>query len=141
MTRISFLHGANDRLQAMASWLVQASREGHRVVVYVPVAEDRDRLDRLLWVHPATAFLPHCLASSGLAEETPVVLATGLDQTPHDECLLNLSNDVPPGFGRFEHLVEIVSTDEAVRLAARDRVKHYKALGYAITYQEIARGH
>jgi leucyl aminopeptidase len=96
MTRISFLHGASDRLQATAIWLTQAIRDGRRVVVFAPSAEDKDRLDRLLWMNPATGFVPHCHSGSGLEDETPVLLASGLEKTPHDECLLNLSNDIPP---------------------------------------------
>lgn len=138
MTRVSFLHGASDRLQAIASWLEQASRAGHRIVVYVPVADDRDRLDRLLWINPATGFVPHCLANSGLVEETPVVLATGLDQTPHDECLVNLSNDIPPGFGRFEHLVEIVSTADSDKLPGRERFRFYRERGYPLEARDIS---
>ncbi|MBI5898931.1 MAG: DNA polymerase III subunit chi [Rhodocyclales bacterium] len=138
MTRISFLHGASDRLQATASWLLQASREGQRIVVYVPSVEDRNRLDRLLWINPATGFVPHCQAGSGLEEETPVVLASGLDQTPHDEWLLNLSNDVPPGFGRFEHLVEIVSTANEDKLPGRERFRFYRERGYPLEARDIS---
>lgn len=138
MTRVSFLHGVGDRLQAMASWLGQASREGRRVIVYVPAEADRDRLDRALWIHPATGFVPHCLASSSLSGETPVILAAELDQTPHDECLLNLSNDIPPGFGRFEHLVEIVSTDDGDRLPGRERFRFYRERGYPLDARDVS---
>lgn len=138
MTRVSFFHGASDRLQAIASWLGQTCRAGQRIVVYVPAADDRDRLDRLLWTHTATGFIPHCPANSELAEETPVILATGLDRTPHDQCLVNLSNEIPSGFGRFKHLVEIVSTADSDRLPGRDRFRFYRERGYPLEARDIA---
>lgn len=140
MTRISFLHGASDRLQAMAIWLTQAVRDGRRVVVFAPSAEDKDRLDRLLWMNPATGFVPHCLSGSGLEDQTPVLLASGLEKTPHDEFLLNLSNDIPPGFGRFENLIEIVSIADEDKLPGRERFRFYRERGYPLDARDISGG-
>jgi DNA polymerase-3 subunit chi len=44
---------------------------------------------------------------------------------------------VPEGFERFERLIEVVSLDEADRLRARDRWKHYAARGYAIERKDL----
>lgn len=138
MTRVSFLHGAGDRLQAMASWLEHASRERRRVVVFVPASENRERLDRLLWAHPAIGFVPHCPAGSSLAAETPVILAAELDQTPHEEFLLNYSDEIPPGFGRFEQLVEIISTADHDKLPGRERFRFYRERGYPLEARDIS---
>lgn len=140
MTRISFLHGAPDRIQSAAQWLQRAWDERHTVLVYVPDAEQATRLDRLLWTQPALSFLPHCRADSALAGETPVLLTDRLDDTARANCLLNLSNELPPGFSRFEHLVEIVSTDDTDRLPARERFKLYRDRGYTIENRDISEG-
>lgn len=138
MTRIQFLHGARDRLLAAASWLRHAWDERRTVLVYVPRAEDADRLDRMLWTQPATGFIPHCRADSLLAPETPILLADDLGQLPQDHCLLNLSDQVPVGFPRFEEVVEIVSTEDNVRLLARERFKHYRERGYQLDSRDIS---
>lgn len=140
MTQISFLHGAHDRLQAVAQWLGIASHQGRRVMVYVPVGERREQLDRLLWIHPANGFTPHCLADDKLAAETPVVLAAALEHPLHDECLLNLSDEIPPGFSRFQQLVEVVSTEESVRLPGRERFRFYRERGYPLEARDISGG-
>jgi DNA polymerase-3 subunit chi len=140
VTRIQFLHGAPDRLAAAAEWLRQAWQKRQPVLVYVPTRQAADQLDRLLWSHPATGFVPHCAASSSLATETPILLTTQLDELPHDRCLLNLGDDLPPGFSRFEDLVEIVSTADAVRLPARERFKFYRERGYALEARDIGAG-
>lgn len=140
MTRVQFLHGAADRLAAVAEWLRRSQAERRPVLVYAPQTDVADQLDRLLWTQPAIGFVPHCRASSPLAAETPILLADQLEQLPQDHCLLNLSNEIPPGFSRFEELVEIVSTDDGDRLPARDRFKHYRERGYALESRDISGG-
>lgn len=140
MTRISFLHGAPDRLQAAAQWLQQAWGRRQAVLVYVPEATAAAQLDRLLWTQSPLSFVPHCPLDSPLAAETPIVLTDRLDNPPQEDCLLNLANDLPASFSRFEQLVEIVSTDDADRLPARERFKFYRDRGYAIDSRDIAGG-
>lgn len=140
MTEISFLHGVRDRLQAVATWLGQASSDGRKVLVYAPLGDQRDQLDRLLWTHPATGFVPHCMDGNKLAAETPIVLAAKLDNPPHDGCLLNLSDEVPPGFSRFQELIEIVSVDDTDRLPGRERFRFYKERGYPLEARDISQG-
>lgn len=137
MTRVSFLHGAADRIQAAAQWLQQAWGRRQAVLVYVPDEADANRLDRILWTQPQLSFLPHCRADSPLVAETPILLTDRLDAPPQEQCLLNLGNELPPGFSRFEELVEIVSTNDADRLPARERFKFYRERGYAIDSRDI----
>ena len=106
-------------------------------LIYAPNAELAERFDRLLWTQPATGFLPHCRVDSPLAAQTPVLIAGKLDTLPQEERLLNLSDELPPGFSRFENLVEIISQDDAVRLPARERVKFYRDRGYAIEFRDL----
>jgi DNA polymerase-3 subunit chi len=140
VTRISFLHGAGDRIQSAAQWLQQAWSGRQAVLVYVPDVEQATRLDRILWTQPALSFVPHCRTDAPLADETPILLTDHLDNPAQESCLLNLSNDLPPTFSRFEHLVEIVSTADADRLPARERFKFYRDRGYAIESRDISEG-
>lgn len=138
MTRITFLHGASDRLQAAIAWLGTAAREGRRGVVFAPSDRDLAQLDHLLWTQPATGFTPHCKSDSALAAETPVVLASSIEQPMHSEFLVNLSEGIPPGFSSFEHLVEIIGTAEADRIAGRERYRFYRERGYPLEAMDIS---
>ena len=51
--------------------------------------------------------------------------------------LINIGEPVPAGFESFSRLYEIVSTEEADRLAARKRWKAYADRGYAIQRHEV----
>ena len=137
MTKVLFCHNTPDRLQASVAWLWQNRPES--AVVYVTDLEIARRLDQMLWTTPATGFLAHCRADSPLANETPLLIADQLEQLPHQDLLLNLCNDLPPNFSRFAHLIEIVSTDDHVRLPARDRVKFYRDRGYDIEFRDLGK--
>jgi len=140
MTQISFLHGAPDRLRAVAAWLGQASNDGTRVLVYVPAGERSEQLDCLLWPHPATGFTPHRRSADKLAAETPILIASELDNPPHDGCLLNLSDEIPPGFSRFQQLIEIISVEDDARLPGRERFRFYRERGYPLEARDISAG-
>jgi DNA polymerase-3 subunit chi len=68
---------------------------------------------------------------------SPVVLSESVRSAPHQQVLVNLGGTVPEGFERFERLIEVVSNDEADRLGARQRWKHYADRGYAITRHDL----
>lgn len=141
MTHVLFLHGASDRLAAAARWLSEAASAKRKVLVYAPQAGMAEHLDRLLWTQVATGFVPHALADSPLAAESAIVITRSLDTLPHDQALLSLADDIPPGFSRFAELVEVISGDDAVRLPARERFKFYRERGYAPESREIAPAH
>ncbi|HEV7392095.1 MAG TPA: DNA polymerase III subunit chi, partial [Burkholderiales bacterium] len=54
-----------------------------------------------------------------------------------DQVLLNLREEWPPYFGRFERLIEIVSVDPEDRRSARDRYKFYRDRGYDIRTHDL----
>jgi DNA polymerase III subunit chi len=131
VTKVLFLHGASDRLAAAARWLADAAVARRTVLVYAPREETAERLDRLLWTQTATSFVAHARTDSPLAAESPIVIARDIGTLPHDQVLLNLGDELPPNFSRFEELVEVVSDDDEVRLPARERFKFYRERGYA----------
>ena len=142
MTEIGFHFNVPDRLAYTCRLLRKASRQGARVAVTAPLATLRG-LDRALWTFEPTEFIAHALLTAGRAapaqlSPTPVWLAENVDDLGVHEVLVNLGESAPAGFERFARLIEIVSTDEADRAAARARWKHYAARGYALNRHEVA---
>lgn len=138
MTKIFFYHNAADRIAATVTLLGKAYRQGKAVLVYAPEAETAGTLDRHLWTAPPTGFVPHVRGTSPLAGETPIVITEDPASAGQHERLLNLSPEVPPGFSRFDSLIEVVGRDDTERQTARERVKFYKDRGYAIQYFDLA---
>ena len=141
MTRVSFHFNVPHRLEYACRLLRKATRQNARITVTgsAPVLAE---LDRALWSFEPTEFIPHVLLQDGQAlperlAGTPVCLSTTLAGAPHHDVLLNLGAEPPAGFESFERLIEIVSTDDDERAAARARWKHYAARGYAIEKHEV----
>ncbi len=137
MTQVFFYHGASDKIAAACALLGGAYAKKKPMLVFAPEKEVADSVDRILWTQSALGFIPHCRADSPLAAETPILIADNLDQLPQDERLMNLSQVIPPGFSRFESLIEVVGRDEADRESARERVKFYKDRGYEVRYFDL----
>jgi DNA polymerase-3 subunit chi len=131
MTKVQFYHNAADPLELACEFAAKAYAGGRRVALLVPDAETATQLDRMLWSMEPPAFIPHVLAGSALAFETPVIIGRADEafDWPHDELLFNLADDVPTGFQRFRMVVEIVGESEGQKRPARARWMHYKNLG------------
>lgn len=138
MTQVFFYHGASDRIAAACALLSGAYAKKKPMLVYATEPEVAGSIDRMLWTHSALSFVAHCRADSPLAAETPILITDNLDSIQQDERLMNLSRDIPPGFSRFESLIEVVGQDEEDRNAARDRVKFYKDRGYEVRYFDLS---
>ncbi len=142
MTEVSFHFNVPDRTDYTCRLVRKAIRKGARLVVTGP-ASALAHFDRALWTFEPLEFLPHVLVPPGQPvperlRATPVWLMEDATQAGHHEVLVNLGRDAPAGFESFARVIEIVSPDEADRLAARERWKHYAARGYAIEQHEVA---
>jgi DNA polymerase-3 subunit chi len=135
VTRVEFYHDAPDRLAAACRLVGDLYRQGRKVWIYAPDPAVAAAIDRLMWVQPATGFVPHCAAEAPLAQETPVLIGRTVEDTGHDDVLVNLDGDLPPGFGRFRQLLEIVGRSDEERLPARGRYKFYRDRGYPLEAQ------
>ena len=138
MTQVFFYHGASDRIAAACALLSGAYAKKKPMLVYALDAELASSLDRMLWTHSALSFVPHCRADSPLAAETPILITDTLETVAQDERLMNLSQAIPPGFSRFQSLIEVVGQEEEERSAARERVKFYKDRGYEVRYFDLS---
>jgi DNA polymerase-3 subunit chi len=140
MTEVAFHFNAPDKVAYACRLLRKAVGSGAKLVVTGEAGTLRE-LDTALWTFSALEFLPHCMSNSNanVVAASPVVLAEALQGTPHQQVLINLGGQVPEGFERFERLIEVVAQDdEADRLGARSRWKHYADRGYAITRHDLA---
>lgn len=136
MTEVMFHLNVPDRLAYACRLLRKAHARGAKVVVSAPPAT-LAQLDRLLWTFEATDFVPHLHVVAGAVvaphlRDTPIWLVDEVEQAPHHEALLNLGDELVPGFESFERVIEIVPDDEAPRQAARKRWRHYADRGYAL---------
>ena len=137
MTEVEFHFNVGDKLEYSCRLLRKAHAGGAKLLVTAdPVM--LAQLDQMLWTLSATEFLPHCRSDAPPATLalSPIVLAaSALEPVLEGRAtgvLVNLGQDVPPGFESFERFIEIVSSAPDDRQAGRQRWNHYKQRGYAI---------
>jgi DNA polymerase-3 subunit chi len=128
-------------LQYACRLLRKASRKGVRVAVTGSSSTLTD-LDRQLWSFEAEEFVPHVLvrsAPSALTREQrcPVWLIEDVSVGVELPVLVNLGEQVAPGFERYGRLIDVVGDDEASLDAGRLRWKHYLALGFKPRKHEV----
>lgn len=141
MTKIFFYHGMNDRLPYALRLIAGAWAQKKAITIYAPERGMAQHLDQMLWTQNSTGFIPHCFGNSPLVAETPILIARNeeeLGRSTQDQRLLNLSDELPPGFARFESLVEVVSQEDDIRNSGRERVKFYRERGYEVQFKDIA---
>lgn len=138
MTQIDFYTHVGNKLHVACRLAAKAYAQGLRVAVLCPDAATAQHFDRLLWAASPLAFVPHCHANHPLAARTPIIVDHQGVTPPHDEVLLNLREEWPPVFSRFQRLIEIVSQDDADRANARARFKFYRDRGYEIRSHDLS---
>ena len=137
MTTIDFYTHVDDRLAIAARIVAKAAAAHGSARVLTPDAAMTDALDKLLWMLPATGFLPHCRMDSPLAAETPVWIDHRPEHSGPANVLVNLCAEPPSFFSRFERLVEVVGTDDAAVQAGRVRFKFYRERGYELRAHDV----
>lgn len=146
MARIDFHSNVGNKLEYACRltrkiWSATPEGEPVRNIVMVGERGDLKKLDELLWFFSSADFLPHCFIEDEAALETPIVLtddfsSAALTAIPHADILIHLGmrmpKDVPALVARFPRIVEVVTVDEAERLAGRERYKTYRELGHEL---------
>ena len=137
MTEVLFYTNVDNKLQTACTLTMKALSRGMRVMLLTPDAAGTDRLSRLIWSVPPIGFVPHCRSTDRLASVTPVIVDHVADTLVHDQVLVNLCDQTPAIFSRFQRLVEIVGTEDADREAARARFRFYRDRGYDIRTHQL----
>jgi len=146
MARIDFHSNVSDKLEYACRltrkiWSATPEGEPVRNIVMVGEKADLKKLDELLWTFSKSDFLPHCFIEDEAASETPIILtddfaSPALNTIAHADVLIHLGmrmpKDVAALVARFPRIVEVVTVNEAERLAGRERYKAYRELGHEL---------
>ncbi len=138
MTQVFFYHGASDKIAAACGLIRGVWAKRNALLIYAPEKSVADGVDRMLWTKAPLSFIPHCRANSPLAAETPILITDNLTTIAQSDRLMNLSNDLPAGYARFQTLVEVVGQAENDRQVARQRVHLYKEQGCEVRYFDLS---
>lgn len=132
MTRVDFHLNVPHALQYTCRLVRKAYGSGLKVVCYSSNMNVLTELDDLLWTFSEEDFLPHVKTGHPDIPSSPIVLTDRAEDINHYDLLVNLDEECPPFFARFDRLVEIVGTEEPLKAKARDRYRFYRDRGYPL---------
>lgn len=140
MTRIDFYilpDMARDASLRFACRLgLKGFQAGQPVHIHTADVTTATALDELMWDYPKHRFLPHQVVCPTSSDTDGAPVHIGCDEPFFKEGLLiNLTDEVPAFFGRFDRVAEVVVGEG--RAAGRARYKHYRDRGYKLHHHEL----
>jgi len=140
MTQVDFYILAGSDLSSCERFACRltekAFRSGYRIFLNGATPQQAEQLDKLLWTFRPGSFVPHCCSP---AEDKDVPVVIGCDSEPDTETdlLINLADDTPPFFSRFQRVAEIINQDPQRREKGRQRYRFYQERGYPLAHHNI----
>jgi DNA polymerase-3 subunit chi len=140
MTSIQFYVGRqeNPRSRLLLACKLTQKALDHNLHVYIHTDSSATsmQLDELLWTWNDLSFIPHEIAPSS---DPKVKVQLSHDYEPVDNCdyLINLSNEQPDFFGRFNRMAEILDQTPEILDKGRKRYSFYRDRGYELAYHKL----
>ncbi len=138
MTRIDFYFNAPSKIDVARKLATKAFNAGQHVLVYAPDPTMAQALDTAFWTAQQLSFLPHVRCGHPLARQTPILIGAEADELASADILINLAEQPPEFFGRFQRLLEVVSGESGDRERARERYRFFKQRGYPLETHDLA---
>ncbi|MDO6681231.1 MULTISPECIES: DNA polymerase III subunit chi [unclassified Oceanobacter] len=112
--------------------------QGKHIYIHTGSRSHAEQLDRQLWAFRHTAFVPHSLVDEQRpVSQSPVHIGWQDAPTEQHDVLINLNDQLPSFFGRFDRLVEVVIQQDDVLGHTRDHFRFLRDRGYPITHQDM----
>lgn len=138
MTRIDFYIIPQDQLDHIYHFTCRLAEKAyqhqHKITIKVNSESEAQQLDDLLWSYKPESFLPHVKQSD--SEEAPIRIVWD-DLGSDYEVLINLSDEVPLEFTRFQRVTQIASQHPEQRAISREHYKFYKERGYPLHNHDL----
>ena len=142
MTRVDFYVLETPQPQARDKLVCRLAEKAysmnHTIYIHTGGSEQARHLDNLLWTFRDGSFIPHQLHDEQQDEICPVIIGYNHEPETHSEVLINVSDEVPMFFSRFERVAEVVTQDEQQREQARERFKFYRERGYELETHNLS---
>jgi DNA polymerase-3 subunit chi len=128
----------NDNAHLLQACLQAANfyRQNQRVYIHTDDQQSAHAIDELLWAFEPDSFVPHNLVGEGPKQGAAVEIGFQQPNTRRP-ILINLASQVPHFSGQYSHIIDFVPAAEQLKQQARERFKHYRQLGFALTTQAI----
>lgn len=123
----------------------KAYKLGHQVYIHSDDEAQANAIDQLLWSYRPGSFIPHHLEADGSSPNplpTIPAVQVGFEHGQGSSAtlnglLINLSDQVPTFFSRFERVSEVVIQEPGITAATREHYRFYRDRGYALQNHDL----
>jgi len=144
VTRVDFYILKSDhdeaRLELACRIANKAMQQDHHVFINSASEQECKRLDDLLWTFSQGSFVPHRIVTAEPNElpEEPVLIGHATEPTTqYWNLMINLADEVPAFFSRYERVAELVDGAQARREQGRERYRFYRDRGYPLNTHQL----
>lgn len=141
MTQIDFYvldeRAAGNRFTLACRLSEKIYHQGRRIYIHTGSEEETRHMDRLLWTFRQGSFIPHGASGQCDPAVTPVIIGHRGDAGDEHDVLVNLAQEVPGFFSRFERVAELIDKEPQVVSAGRERFRFYRDRGYPLNKHDI----
>lgn len=138
MTKISFhilpASQQADMLNYLCRLVVKALSQSHRILIATESVEQQQLVSDALWAFHPESFITHNLIDEA---DHRLQLSASKECGAHHDVLINLRQDTPEFFSRFERLIELVYQSPEWLAASRQRYRYYSDLGYPLQRHDL----
>ena len=128
------------RLLFLCRLVEKAYNKQHRIYIHTDSETTSKEIDLLLWTFKVESFIPHHLLTD---DNAPAAVAighgdnAGKDSGDHQDVLINLCEEIPDFFSRFERCMEIVIQQPDVLESTRRHFAFYRERGYPLNTHDL----
>jgi len=117
----------------------KASHNKLATFIHTRTQQHSDEMDKLLWTYKKHSFIPHQLYNDVDVSQASQSILIGHDTEPETnfDLLINLDNQIPAFYSRFNRVIEIVTNQSEQRELSRKHYTFYKDRGYIINTHNI----
>lgn len=143
MTRVDFyiLPDSDDeaRLRFASRLTDKALRLGNRVFLACRDQAHAQALSDVLWSLRPESFIGHNVLNQPVAATLPAAVEIGWESAcgDHHDLLINLSDEIPAYFSRFQRVAEIICQQPQLLEAKRQHFGFYRERGYPIQSNDM----
>ena len=122
--------GAEARYRYACKFIEKAYRKGYFAYVLTDSDNQSQWLDQLLWTFRPTSFVPHEIYRGTLPEFPNTILISHLPAPAQwQRLVVNLASGPVSEWAQSEKIVEIIDTDQQVKVIGRQHYRYYQSVG------------
>ena len=123
-------------LQTACKLAEKAVSSGQKLFIQTRDEAQSLEMDEWLWSFRPESFLPHHRLGDGPFVDAPILLGRNPPAGRQGICL-NVSDAMVREPAGFERILELVGPDEAARVSARKRWRHYQQQGFSLDKHDL----